>query len=269
MAANGWQPKTATVIGAGSGIGRALALELAGRGFSVAALSRSPGNLSSLRTEAIKLRTHLQIFPCDVTDSGDFGRAMQAAGDSAVIVHTAGSALPVGPVWECDQDNGIEALSAMVLSPWLTARLCLQRLLSAGSGMLLLASSGAANKSAPGRSTYSMSKAAVDQLVRVVGAELRMINADVGIAAFYPGMVDTGMQQQMRQAAESYRGSPFGAELAPFLQVSEGGSLLSPAVVAGHIAELAMVGPRELNGRIWRLRDGGWSPLSEHGARYE
>jgi benzil reductase ((S)-benzoin forming) len=259
MADGGWRPDSVTVIGAGSGIGRAIALEFAERGMSVAALSRSLDNLRSLRGEAHWRGTELAVFQCDAARQDELQRALAEATSRSVVVHTAGTSGPIGPVWECDLSSGVDALSSMVLSPWLTAQMCLSQQLAAGSGVLLLASSGAASKAARGRSAYCMSKAAVDHLVRVVGAELSAVDVDVGVAAFYPGMVDTGMQQQMRDAAERYRSTPLGDDLAPFALAARSGSLLAPAAVAGHIADLAMRPPRELNGKIWRLRDNEWT----------
>ncbi|MDQ1732450.1 MAG: hypothetical protein QOK10_2609 [Pseudonocardiales bacterium] len=259
MTDNAWRPDAATVIGAGAGIGRAVALEFASRGRAVIALSRNGDNLTGLQDEADRRSAVLRTVQCDVTEPDQFRKVLSSA-TSPIVLHTAGSALPIGPIWQCDPAVAMQSLSSMVLSSWLTAQACLEQLLARGSGIVLLASSGAASKAAPARSTYSMSKAAVDQLVRVVGAELRLVSADVGIAAFYPGMVDTGMQQQVREAAEPFRSGPFGAELSPFLHAAQAGTLVPAEVVARHLADLAARPPGELNGKIWRLREGEWLP---------
>jgi NAD(P)-dependent dehydrogenase (short-subunit alcohol dehydrogenase family) len=102
-----------------------------------------------------------------------------------------------------------------------------------------------------------MCKAAVDQFVKVVGAELRTADSPVGIAAFYPGMVDTAMQRASRAEAQRLVGTPFGRDLDGF-RVAES-TLADPALVAEDIVALAQRPPSELNGQIWRLREREWS----------
>jgi len=69
-------PLTCWITGAGSGIGRELAMRLAGAGHTVYITGRS---LSSLQTLAREYPQHLVPLPCDVTDAaamaGLFGRA--------------------------------------------------------------------------------------------------------------------------------------------------------------------------------------------------
>jgi NAD(P)-dependent dehydrogenase (short-subunit alcohol dehydrogenase family) len=255
MADQGWHPLDAVVIGAGAGIGRAVALEFASRDLSVTALCRRPVALAA--GSSADARIH--VLQCDVSEPAQLRHSLEHAGPAPIVVHTAAAGAPIGPIWECDEAEAAAALATMVASVWQTARICLERMVAAGSGVVLLASSGAASKIAPARATYSMCKAAVDQLVRVVGAELELVDAEVGIAAFYPGMVDTAMQQDARAGAERLQDTAFGADLTSFQQVAASGSLLRPDAVAVSIADLAMRSPRELNGKIWRLRDETWS----------
>jgi NAD(P)-dependent dehydrogenase (short-subunit alcohol dehydrogenase family) len=105
-----------------------------------------------------------------------------------------------------------------------------------------------------------MSKAAVDQLVRVAGAELRAAGVDaVGIASFYPGFVDTKMQADVRAAAQAYAGTPFAADLQPFVGVASSKKLRPAAFVAERLVELTAMPAATLNGKIWRLADSGWT----------
>ena len=63
----------AWVTGAGKGIGRALALELAVRGWSVAASARTCSDLLSLVNESSDLRGNIYSFPLDVTVEENIG----------------------------------------------------------------------------------------------------------------------------------------------------------------------------------------------------
>jgi NAD(P)-dependent dehydrogenase (short-subunit alcohol dehydrogenase family) len=251
-----WQPDNAVVIGAGSGIGHAVALAFAARGLPVTALCRRPQSFDHGNYPG-----KIDVRGCDVTVPDELDRALAASVGRSVVVHTAASAHPIAPIWQCQGPAGREAVATMVTSAWQTASTALDLMNSAGAGLLLLASSGAAGKIAPARATYSMCKAAVDQLVRVVGAELELAGDDVGIAAFYPGMVDTPMQADARAAARRLAGTTFAGELDVFGATAASGSLLLPDEVAQDLLSLAGRAPREVNGRIWRLRRREWTSL--------
>ena len=64
----------AFITGASSGIGRGVALELARRGFKVAATARRAEALDSLRVEASSLRGSVVCYPGDVTDRAAMAR---------------------------------------------------------------------------------------------------------------------------------------------------------------------------------------------------
>jgi len=61
--------KVALVIGASSGIGEALARELAGRGAKVALVARRKDRLESIARELQQSGQDAQAFACDVRDS--------------------------------------------------------------------------------------------------------------------------------------------------------------------------------------------------------
>jgi NAD(P)-dependent dehydrogenase (short-subunit alcohol dehydrogenase family) len=249
-----WRPAQAVVVGAGSGIGRSVAVEFAAHGIPVRALCRRPETFGAGADNDV-----IDVRRCDVTDQDELRRNLDGLGPDTVVVHTAASSTPAAPIWECDPSDAFASLSTMVASVWQTAHDCLKAMVAADSGLLLLASSGAATKIAAARATYSMGKAAVDQMVRVVGSELQIIGSNAGIAAFYPGMVDTAMQRSARADAARLQGTPFGQGLGSF--TVDASSVLDPAKVADDIVGLAHRLPTDLNGAVWRLRGGEWSPV--------
>src|SRR6478752_3979188 len=89
------QPRTAVVTGAGSGVGRAIALRFAAEGWNTVLVSRRPETLH----ETIALAggngsSRMTVFPCDVSDSDAvdaMGRAVLSRFPSVdVLVNSAG-----------------------------------------------------------------------------------------------------------------------------------------------------------------------------------
>jgi NAD(P)-dependent dehydrogenase (short-subunit alcohol dehydrogenase family) len=101
-----------------------------------------------------------------------------------------------------------------------------------GTGVLVNLSSGAATKTYWGWAAYCASKAAVDQLTRVVALE----EEGNGLLAFsvYPGLVDTDMQAAIRAASEA--DFPDGPR---FRRAKEENRFNSPAWVAEYLLALA------------------------------
>jgi benzil reductase ((S)-benzoin forming) len=116
-----------------------------------------------------------------------------------------------------------------------------------GHGVLVNISSGAATKPYQGWATYGATKAAVDQLTRVLALE----EARHGLLAYAlaPGLVDTDMQAAVRAVdQESF------PEVDRFRQAAEEHRFNSPAWVAEHILALAF-GPAATDAVTVRVPD--------------
>jgi NAD(P)-dependent dehydrogenase (short-subunit alcohol dehydrogenase family) len=89
---------TAVVTGAGSGVGRAVAIKFAAEGWQVALVGRRPEALAETATLAAADNGRVAAFPCDVSSPDDVA-AMSAAvlerfGDVDVLVNSAGMNVP-------------------------------------------------------------------------------------------------------------------------------------------------------------------------------
>ena len=71
-----------------------------------------------------------------------------------------------------------------------------------GEHDLVMISSGAATAAYPGWSAYGAGKAALNQWVRYAGAE-QTLRGSVRVSSIAPGVIDTGMQTQIRQMSEA------------------------------------------------------------------
>ena len=86
------QPRVIAVTGASRGIGAAIALELARRGFVVGCLTRKGAGVESAAVHA-ELRERMVDLPCDVDDE----TSLRAAGASTAWSTTPESTAPPGP----------------------------------------------------------------------------------------------------------------------------------------------------------------------------
>jgi len=81
------------VTGASSGIGRAVALEMARRGASVVLAARRAGRLEEVAAQCRSLGVAATAIPTDVTKPEECRRLIDAAGDFDVLVNNAGFAV--------------------------------------------------------------------------------------------------------------------------------------------------------------------------------
>jgi NAD(P)-dependent dehydrogenase (short-subunit alcohol dehydrogenase family) len=114
-----------------------------------------------------------------------------------------------------------------------------------GPGVLVNISSGAGKKPYEGWAVYCASKAAVDQLTRVVALE--EAPHDLSAYSLAPGLVDTDMQAAVRASDE--RMFP---EVDRFRQAAQEHRFNSPAWVAEHILALAF-GPTQPDSVLVRI----------------
>jgi NAD(P)-dependent dehydrogenase (short-subunit alcohol dehydrogenase family) len=239
---------SALVLGASSGIGRAVAASLAARGVVVGAVGRTADALHRLAEDVRATPGQVVPLPCDVTDRDRyrelFGAFVAEHGDLRTVVHSVGDPYQLGPLWTLSIDAAEKTVAALVTSVIHTVGLAVPVMAANGGGNLAVISSGAASKTteAANRALYSGSKAAVDQLVRVVGCETASTAPGVGVLSIYPGVVDTPLQRRKR-AVEGELGQP---------------PMVSAAEVGAAIADLLERPPAALNGRIWMLRKGAW-----------
>ncbi len=79
--------KTAVITGAGSGIGRAIALEFAKAGASLILVGRTPGTLD----ETARLAGNGKVLAADVSDEASVSRMAAEAGPADILVNNAGT----------------------------------------------------------------------------------------------------------------------------------------------------------------------------------
>jgi NAD(P)-dependent dehydrogenase (short-subunit alcohol dehydrogenase family) len=101
--------KVAVVTGAGSGIGKAVALALAGEGYAVVLAGRRAESLERAAREAHSNDSHVLAVPTDVTDPASvralFDRTIDAFGRIDLLFNNAGVGAPGVPLDELTVDQ--------------------------------------------------------------------------------------------------------------------------------------------------------------------
>ena len=196
------QDRVAVVTGGGRGLGRAIALGLAGSGARVAAVARSAEELAETERQAADLAGSLVGLACDVADQ----RAVEALavavrerlGPPTILVNAAGIFGPIGLVQDVDPDEWQRTILVDAVAPFFTVRAFLGGMLEAGWGRIVNVSSAAAlHPPGPVNSAYGTAKAALNQFTRHLAAEV----AGTGVTAnvIHPGDVRTAMWADIRE----------------------------------------------------------------------
>ncbi|SDJ92994.1 SDR family oxidoreductase [Aliiruegeria lutimaris] len=162
-----FQGKRVIITGAGKGIGRDLALRLAGEGAEIAAMARTAADLDSLRAE-IGGTSH-------VVDLGDAEAARKAAREAVpadLLVNCAGMNIPQ-PFLETtveafDTVNAVNTRSALIVSQ----EYAKARIAAGGGGAIVNVSSMSAFYGWADHAAYCASKGGMDAMSRVMANEL-------------------------------------------------------------------------------------------------
>lgn len=191
MAGAQFENQCAWITGASSGIGRALAVELARRGADVAVSARREDRLSEVAREVEALGRRALPIRCDVRDEDSVKSAAETAaaelGRLDVAIANAGFSVS-GRVEDLAADDWRRQFDVNVVGAAITARHALPMLRESG-GRLCLVGSVASMVTRPGNGPYAASKAAL----RVVGQTLSMELHGTGVSCttVHPGFVES------------------------------------------------------------------------------
>jgi uncharacterized protein len=185
--------RTAVVTGASSGIGEAIARELATRGHGVTLVARRADKLTALAEELAARGVRAEVLPADLSvraDRANLLSRVEALGLTPdILVNNAGLST-LGPVAESDPDAELNMIEVDVAS---VADLCsrfLPGMTARRRGAVLNVASTAAFQPLPGQAGYGACKAFVLSYTQSLVGELK--GSGVTATALCPGPVNTG-----------------------------------------------------------------------------
>lgn len=207
--------RLAMVTGGSRGLGRALVTQLQAGGWRVVELSRSAPTVDSVRVDLAR--------PCNVVQALDdvLAGVDPLAVRELLVLHNAGTVLPLGPAARQPVDALIDALNVNLVSGVAFLGAAMAHFQdSPGRKVVAHISSGAAVRAHAGLSLYSAAKAGMDQFLRVVAAEQTRQPHPFRALSLDPGALDTDMQAVLRSASpDDYPGA------AAFAQRQRDGTL--------------------------------------------
>lgn len=164
--------KIAVVTGASRGLGRAMAVALAGRGCRVALVGRDAAKLDETAKEC---GPGAAIFPCDLTREDEVlrleSRVSEILGRVQILINNAGVNLRKRLV-DFSLDEWRYVIESNLTSAFLVSRAFVPHMVGTGYGRILFLTSTMSHVSLPERAAYSASKSGLLGLVRALALEL-------------------------------------------------------------------------------------------------
>lgn len=201
--------KVVIVTGAGSGVGRALALEFAAQGARVVCAGRQVGRIEET-VAAIEGKggTALAV-QVDVTDIVQVeylvSQSLDAFGRIDILFNNAGSFGAIGPVWEVDPEQWWHDVTVNLRGTMLCCRAVLPHMLKRDSGIVINMAGG---NQIPGGTGYSCSKVGIARFTELLAKELKHEGSSVLAFLMGPGFVRTPMTEIQLQTPEGRKWLP-------------------------------------------------------------
>lgn len=210
--------RTALITGASRGIGHAVAYEFAKQGADLFLLARTVGGLEEIHDE-IKDKfpeREVTLIANDLTNFKDMealGPALSSKTDKLDIwVANAGMLSTMGPLAHGKFKEFQKVLDTNLTSNYQLIRTLDPLLKNSDAGRVIFVTSGAAEKGRAYWGSYSVSKAALEQMASIYAAENEKTNVNINV--INPGQTRTAMWQEAFPGRKPEEVPP-ASEIAP------------------------------------------------------
>ena len=260
---------TAAVTGAASGIGRALALELAGHGCDLALADRDEAGLQAVAAEIGRdAKRKVSTHRVDVAEPGqiaDFAQAATSAHPALnILINNAGVAL-LGQFGEIDQAQMDWLFNINFWGVVHSTRVFLPHLARKPEAHIVNISSIFGIIAPPGQTAYVAAKFAVRGFSESLRHELQVANSPIRLSVVHPGGVATNIARNARtgvavtdnarraQTIERFDAVARTTPAAAALRIVQGIEKNQPRILIGNDARFMDL--------LQRLRPGSYWPV--------
>lgn len=239
------------ITGGGSGIGRALARDLAFQGEDVLILGRREESLQETRGNA----ANIHCLKADVRDLEPTIALLKAflatSQPLKTIVHNAGTVEPIASWVNIEPSAWYDAFATNVHAPLFLSQAL--RSFCAPGAKILHIGSGAAHFPVQGWAAYCTTKAALHMLTQTLQIETPC-NV-LAIASVMPGIIDTDMQAFIRQVKSQQPMPMSEAKLAFYESLYRDGRLVQVETVSAFLRYLLQLPNTVFVEREWDIYD--------------
>lgn len=194
------EDRVAIVTGGSRGIGRAIALAFADAGANIVATSRTPKEVGAVAREIEKRGRRALAIACDVSKPQQVERlvtqTLEAFSKIDILVNNAG----ISPIWKrienITEAEWDEILAVNLKGAFLCSREVGKVMIKQQSGVIINIASVAGMRGTTHMGPYSVSKAGVIELTRVLAYE--WAKHKIRVNAIAPGWIKTDMTQWVR-----------------------------------------------------------------------
>ena len=223
------QKKIAIVTGGSKGIGAALVHRYTLNDFYIYSLSRTAASphpsVTSILIDLSDPTNATEVFDT-LLDKVKTQKPLEI-----VFINNAGSLGEMAPIEKNTPASIQKTIALNTTTPICLSSSFVKKLKACkASKRILNISSGAAKTPYEGWTVYCSSKAGLDMATRAMALEQISEKEPVKINAIYPGVVETGMQRQIRKTSEKEF-----KNVQRFIELKDNNELLSPAEVAEKI----------------------------------
>jgi NAD(P)-dependent dehydrogenase (short-subunit alcohol dehydrogenase family) len=257
--------RVAWITGAASGIGLAVARELAAERMKLVLVDVEEAPLREAETALRAMGAEVLALRVDVSRGDEMEAATQKAlaqfGVVHLIINNAGVGGGGGPMWQLSESDWRWAIDVNLWGVLHAIRLLLPPLLASGEeGHVLNTASIAGLTSTPFMGPYTASKHAVVAVSECLAKELELAKAKVGVSVLCPGFVKTKIGVSHRNRPERDAAGTVTAEMKKFETVLN--QLVETGISVDTVAHAVLNAIREP--RFYVLTHPQMKPAIEH-----
>lgn len=239
--------KTAVITGAGSGLGRELALSCARRGMNLMLADVSEAGLEEtvhlLRTETCGIQVQARIV--DVSRLADVealaAATLECYGGVHVVFNNAGVGAS-GRIWENSAEEWHWVLGVNLLGVVWGVKAFMPILLKQGAGHIVNTASAAGWMNGPGAGIYNVSKCAVVAMSETLALDLKQMGSGIGVTVVSPAFFPTPLISNSERARSDQLRGPGTSQLeaARLHQQQVDHAMSRGKISAAEIAEMTL-----------------------------